>query len=912
MRIIYQLCFFLFFLFSWFLACAQSGKSTESPWWPEIGIESRPWTRWWWMGSAVDSGNIERLLFDYSEKGIGGVEITPIYGVRGEEENYLDFLSREWVEVLRFTIKKAGEAGMGVDMNTGTGWPFGGPQVRDEYAAKHMQIQRLGNLSQGKINQFVNQRSRASGEELLALTACNSAGDRINLLKTGGKIGPIKQKGLELIAVTQKNTGQQVKRAAPGGEGLVLNHFSGQSTRQYLDRFSEAFQDNPGVRAFFNDSYELSDASSSFELFPAFEAIKGYDLALYTSEMGGKGNLEDIARLKADYRDVLGTMLLENFTGTWKLWAENLGALTKSQAHGSPGNLIDLYAEVDIPELETFHATHFPFLQDFMEHGPAKHTESNRLFRKFASSAAHMKGSNLVSCEVFTWLNEHFHTPLYQCKPEIDELFVQGVTHLFFHGTAYSPVRAAWPGWIFYASMHLEPNNPQWDHMFAMNTYIARCQSVLQAGRHTNDFLVFWSPDDYNHDAAGLEKKLTLHNSENWVCMPEIDYLLDQGYQFDFISDRIISGSKVHGSDIVTYDRVVYQCIVVPELDRIKLATFKRLLQLAEKGASIVFSKLPSKVSGFKNYSEKEKELAELARSLQPAGETTYHVVQRGKGKICVGNIEYSLKELGIERETLIDHKIKSISRKTENGVYYFIANHEKEDLDKWVKFKHSASHALLMDPMTGEICLAEMEAGAVHLELKAGASTIIYFTDKDVDGLRPYVYSQYRNITELSHPWKLRALKGGPELFQDTILPKLTFWTDLSENIYQHFAGTCEYSTNFHVEALNADNYLLRFEKVEASARIYINHREVATLWSFPFEASIGKYLKQGENSLRVEVCNLGANRIRFLDQQGIDWKKFHNINVVDLDYKSLDAKDWGVLPSGLSGKVELIELTD
>ena len=42
---------------------------------------AKPWTRWWWMGSAVDEQGIAAHLQAYAAAGIGGVEITPIYGV---------------------------------------------------------------------------------------------------------------------------------------------------------------------------------------------------------------------------------------------------------------------------------------------------------------------------------------------------------------------------------------------------------------------------------------------------------------------------------------------------------------------------------------------------------------------------------------------------------------------------------------------------------------------------------------------------------------------------------------------------------------------------------------------------------------------------------------------------------------
>src|SRR4051812_39662851 len=61
--------------------------------WPAVERDTRPWTRWWWMGSAVDSSNISRELRELSRAGFGGVEITAIYGVRGAESASVPYLS---------------------------------------------------------------------------------------------------------------------------------------------------------------------------------------------------------------------------------------------------------------------------------------------------------------------------------------------------------------------------------------------------------------------------------------------------------------------------------------------------------------------------------------------------------------------------------------------------------------------------------------------------------------------------------------------------------------------------------------------------------------------------------------------------------------------------------------------------
>lgn len=876
--------------------------------WPEITVDAKPWTRWWWMGNAVDSADIRILMSDYADHGFGGVEITPIYGVQGEESKNIGFLSPVWIDMLGITVAEAGKNGMKVDMNTGTGWPFGGPQVTDKIAAKRMRFVELGDVSQNQINQFILECENSTDSDLIALSAFNDFGQRINLLDKGLSINQIQETGRKVTAVTQSNTGQMVKRAAPGGEGLVFNHFSKDATENYLARFDKAFNGNPGVRCFFNDSYELENASGSSGLFESFKKIKGYDLALYTRELSGKGNPDTISRIKADYRDVLGEMLLENFTKTWTKWANKHGAITRNQAHGSPSNIIDLYAAVGIPEVETFNANNFPFLSSFFSRSGAKLTESNRLFKKFASSAAHQKGESLVSCETFTWLNEHFNTPLYQCKPELDELFVKGVNHVFFHGTCYSPESASWPGWGFYASVHMDPGNPQWEDVKAMNDYIARCQSVLQQGQQTNDFLVLWSPEDYFSMSSGLEKKLTLHNSEEWVNMPEIDSLLDRGFLFDFTTDRIIGESEVQDSQILTFGKTAYGAVVVPRIKHIKFETFQKLLALAKQGATVIFIEMPETVSGLLDYQREEDEMKSSMQNIPFSTEGELQCAKYGKGIIYIGNPEIALEKAGVEREKLIDHKIKFISKKVDNDYYYFLANHESSEVCDWLPFKHFASHAVLMDPMSGVVGLLDSKDGLVKVSLKPGESGIIRFTDKPVTGMEKREFVT-RRILKLKGAWKLGALKGGPFLFETKELPHLMYWTDLKGEQYESFAGTATYQTTFNLDKKVGDEYLMKFDSVEASVRVFINGHEAGTIWSFPFEIRIGKYLQAGENDITLEVSNLGANRIRYMDKNHIVWKKFENINVVNQNYKPLDASNWSVIPGGLSGDVMIEE---
>src|SRR6185503_8443897 len=54
--------------------------------WPVIGSQQRPWTYWWWHGSAVDTNSITHELQRFRDAGLGGAHIIPIFGTKGYEE----------------------------------------------------------------------------------------------------------------------------------------------------------------------------------------------------------------------------------------------------------------------------------------------------------------------------------------------------------------------------------------------------------------------------------------------------------------------------------------------------------------------------------------------------------------------------------------------------------------------------------------------------------------------------------------------------------------------------------------------------------------------------------------------------------------------------------------------------------
>ncbi len=900
-------------------------KTVQPNAWPKIEKQMKPWTRWWWMGSAVDEKNLTSVITKYQKAGIGGVEITPIYGAVGFESRYIPFLSPKWMEMLNFTVKKSNELGLSVDMNTGTGWPFGGPQIKPENAASKFVVQKYSISANQPLTESIKiNEAKQDAAILQALTAYGSNGEKINILPqvdANGKVNWAPTSGnWDIYALFSAKTRQQVKRAAPGGEGFTLDHLDKNSVSVYLKRFTDAFDNKPyGVRSFFNDSYEVYGATWSPTFLYQFKKTRGYDLRNYLAELVSKDSTsENIARLKSDYRETMNDMLLVNFTQQWTNWAHQQKSLTKNQSHGSPGNLLDLYGAVDIPETETFGSSKFDVPGIRRNKADIRNVDPDPLMSKFASSAAHTNGKNLVSSETFTWLTEHFKTSFSQAKPEAEQLFLSGVNHIFFHGTTNSPEDAVWPGWLFYASVEFNPNNSLWPHINGLNNYIARCQSVLQAGKSDNELLVYWPVYDVWDNAKGMDMALKVHDVDEWLH-PTSFYklsknLMKSGYALDFASDLLLSKSTVNGNTILTNEKASpYRVLIVPACKMITIATLKQMVKLAESGATVIFEELPKDVPGLNQVEERR---AELKKELKKLNFTTdANGIKRfntGKGQILLAkDIEKALTANGIKREGLTDSGLQFVRRTITGGKYYYLVNHTNKTIDQEVPLNEKGS-VLIMDPQSelvgvGKTTMLNDQIYA-RLQLKAGEALILKVTPKTQANIANWRYlDRVGKDIELKQPWTLHFTAGGPALPADQKLTKLKSWTDLDDPKLQNFSGTGVYTSTFNIPSKTAKEYLLNLNQVDESAKVWINGKEVAILWSVPFEARIGKYLKVGKNEIKVEVVNLMANRIRDMDINKVQWRNYHEINFVNIDYKPFDASGWNIMPSGLIGPVTI-----
>lgn len=887
--------------------CVEQGRSeaAESLAWPAATKENRPWTRWWWLGSAVDEAGLTQQLTQFREGGLGGVEICPIYGVKGYEDKHVEFLTPRWMALLEHTTLQAAKLGLGVDMTTGTGWPFGGVGVTNETASAGVVLKRY-ELENGE--RLDEQLPDVPMHYVLAVSTEGHRIDITDKVKNRQLDWEAPEGTWKIYAVGVKPRVQRVKRAAPGGEGYVVDPFSVMALNQYLAAFDKAFAEFKGMmpRGQFHDSFEYYGASWTRDFFDQFKTRRGYDLRDHLEVLFKEGDREVASRVMRDFHCTIHELHLA-YLQRWTQWSHQYGGLTRNQAHGSPGNLIDLYAASDIPETEIFRSIgmrQIPML-------------------KFSSSAAHLSGRPLVSSESFTWLTEHFQANLAQVKRATDFLFLAGVNHIFYHGIPYSPVEAPWPGWQFYASVNMGPMGGLWKDMPAYTAYVTRCQSILQTGKPANDVLLYYPIEDIWHHADEMPLKMTVHNQEQLLWPTRFHQAAmmcwEKGYLYDSISDHLLEQARFEeGAIRVGGSR--YKVVVVPQCRIMPVATLEKLVSLAKDGAVILFEEsLPEDVPGLHDIGARRTKLKTVLGAIAPFDSQAPPVRQRevGKGCVMVGALEAMLETAKTPREAMADQGIRIVRRTHSTGYHYFLVHTGEKPLDGWVTLGRSAKSAALLDPLfeahSGVSAVRQNEAGQteVYLQLQPGQSVVLRtFSDTLVEGPKWTYYSDSAAAREITGTWAVQFIEGGPELPAAYETTELASWTQRDDERTKRFAGTARYTIEFDAPSGSADDWRLEAGRVCESASITLNGKSLGTLFCEPFSISLGSALKPGKNTLSLDVTNLSANRIRDMDQRKVNWKYFYDANVVNINYKPLDASDWPLRDSGLIGPVRLVPL--
>ncbi len=820
---------------------------------------SKPWTWWWIFGNSTTKHDITAQLEYMQKAGIGGVCVIPVYGEKGDEENYVDLLSPKFMQMLEYISEEAKRLGMGVDMTMGCGWPFGGPWIDKKLTAKKL------------------------------------------------------DKNLSIVPANFK-----VKRSCAGGHGLTADPFNPEAYRLHCAQFAKPFAPYKGknlLRGFFNDSYEYSMANITDNFFAEFQKRRGYDFKPYAKVIFKKSEpleADKSSRIWQDYHLTLSELLYETifeFTSS----AQKMGMLSVNQAHGAAGNILDLYALADIPETESFGASKFniPNVRQDKDYEEERFGRPDKLMMKFASSASSFYGKKLTAAEACTWLGNHFKVSLAQVKPELDKLFVAGINHIFYHGTPYSPVNKPFPARLFYASTNFNYNSHFKETFPELNKYVHNIQNVLQNSKSDNDILVYFPIYSFWRESGGKNfvQLFDVHKASNWLkrstAFDKLIHELDElGYCFDFASDKMLSEIHIENGEIKT-SGTTYKTLIIPDCEQLPLDTFKTLESLAKQGAKIIFqNKIPQDVTGFSDFAAKQKIVEDIARLLEK------------QKSIRIGDVKTLLPSIGVEREAMTDFKLDFIRKINDNSTVYFIANQNRKFAHGEIEISTPCSQIEYFNPLTNEraVLPSKINNGKTKftLRLRSGEAVFIFANKNNKSDFPVKTWTSDDEEIAICAEWTIEFLRALPTAIPLENMPspiktsELKSWTELGDDNAKNFCGVAKYSAKFVLPDPD-EKYELSLGDVRDSARVKINGIYVGNAWCVPFRLNIPKGILKKENVIEIEVTNNSFNRARALARKNPDWLAGNFI--VDITYKKYNISNNPLEPSGLLSPPKLIK---
>ena len=603
--------------------------------------EYHPFVRWWWNGDKVEADELVREMHLLKEAGIGGVEINPIAfptycDSLGKPS--LQWLSPEWINMLKVCFDEAKQLDMTCDLLVGSGWPFGA-----EFLHENERAQIVVNYAETvtgpttltiirdsictKAMPKVSSPYKGNIKELMSLklypNPASSVDEGITIWTTQSKVlEPVERPvgsiitievpegNYTLAALVKINGFLEVINGAPGAAGPVLDHFNTEAVNRYLYNMSDKIEAQIGplkgnIRALFTDSMELEGANWTSDMAEEFEKRYGYDITEWLPfilfKIGSMGSAinydpvipvteafqQEIQRARYDFEDFKAQLMQERFTNTYLHWCHQLGVKARAQAYGRGFYPLENAMGYDIPEGESW-------TTNWLKHKPGEEmseTDYRRgraytMVNKFVSSAAHLAGNRTVSCEEMTNTYTVFNMTLEQLKIGGDQSAISGVTHSVFHGFNYSPnLEAKFPGWVRYGAYYSENNN-WWPYFKYYNDYKARLSYALQHGTYYADIAIL-NPENDMWSTIGMQNEPFPNTTRAPYKTMLWEAINKCGGGVDYVSEIIINQSNIKRGNLC-FKKRKYNTLMLIDVESLPPETAEQLLRFVETGGKIV------------------------------------------------------------------------------------------------------------------------------------------------------------------------------------------------------------------------------------------------------------------------------------------------------------------------------------
>ena len=322
------------------------------------------------------------------------------------------------------------------------------------------------------------------------------------------------------------------------------------------------------------DSWECRRQTWTRSLESDFRAARGYDFrrklpAVFGWVVDSPEKTEDFLR---DWRQTLGELVEKNYYELARAYGMTAQYET---AFGDvlPGDLMAFWKYCDTPMCEFW----FPRAESSVGQDDFKPIIP-------CASAAHVYGKGRVAAEACTSMRLKWDEDFKNLKGTINHAFARGVTHLVFHTYTHNP-RTDWlpPGSSFGHCIGTPFIRGQawWKHMPEFTKWVARCETMLEAGKPVNDILWY------------LGEEVGHKPSERSPFPP--------GYKYDYVNkDALLNRISVKDGLFTTPEGVTWKVLWVPERRWMSDAVKAKLSHFIKCGSRVVYGSAKDVVEGIK------------------------------------------------------------------------------------------------------------------------------------------------------------------------------------------------------------------------------------------------------------------------------------------------------------------------
>jgi hypothetical protein len=625
--------------------------------------EARLRAYWWWLNGDVTKASIARDLEEMKAKGFGGALICDADGSSQDGNERAPhgptFLSDQWRELFKHTLREAHRLGLEMSLNIQSGWNLGGPMVKPEDAPKKLvwtETRVAGpNAVETKLptptgrdgfyrdlyvlafpvkpdgpkhRPLQNWEQKALLKPLVPFSAPDSRplfaefpaepGEEdayaADVLDLTGRFGPDGTLRWDVPAGTWDilrfgytlNDHCRVSTCSQGWDGYALDPFDAQAFRIYWEAVVEPLLADAGpwagktLRYLHTDSWEVEVANWTGTLREEFRRRRGYDLLPYLPVIAGRIVDSRVVsdRFLSDFRRTMGDLAIANHYQLFRDGAHRHGMQIHPESGGPHAVPIDAQQCLGFNDA--------PMSEFWAWSWRHRVGDTNRFFVKQPASAAHAYGRKLVLAEGFTTIGPHWQETLWDnLKPSFDHALCEGLNLLVWHAFVCSPQEAGMPGIQYFAGTHLNPNSTWWSRSGPFFDYISRCQWMLQQGLFVADAAYYYG--DHVPNFTQLKR------TDPAQVLP--------GYDYDVVTEEVVlTRMTVRDGRLVLPDGMSYRVLVLPDRTTISLPVLRKLRELVLAGATIIGPK-PVQAGTLRDYPQCDAEVVRLAGELWTGGE---------------------------------------------------------------------------------------------------------------------------------------------------------------------------------------------------------------------------------------------------------------------------------------------------